>query len=78
MDADGSLEQIDQGDYNIYTDGIKLLQGDLTKLEVSENNHKLYHAHAQSSTGTPEAPGKTRETVDKAEQYLKSSLTPYG
>jgi hypothetical protein len=73
MDTAGSLEQIDQGDYNLYCEGVHILQGDRS-LEVPEERLKLYKSY---SAGLPEAPVKPGETADKAEQYLKTSLTQY-
>ncbi|QRV74438.1 polyphosphoinositide phosphatase [Ceratobasidium sp. AG-Ba] len=74
MDTIGSFEQIDQDDYDIYYGGVKLLQGDLTGLEVPEKCIKLYNSYSATPS---EAPAKPRESFDRAEQYLKSGLTPY-
>ncbi|KAG9105229.1 phosphatidylinositol-3,5-bisphosphate 5-phosphatase [Ceratobasidium sp. 392] len=72
MDTAGSLEQIDQEDYDLYYKGVQILQGDLSELEVPEKCLKLYKSY---SAGPPEAPVKPRDSVDKAEQYLKTQYT---
>ncbi|KAG8741719.1 phosphatidylinositol-3,5-bisphosphate 5-phosphatase [Ceratobasidium sp. 414] len=74
MDTAGSLEQIDQDDYYLYCEGVRVLHGDLSELEVPEKCLKIYESYANS---TSEAPAKPRESVDRAEQYLKGILTQY-
>jgi ubiquitin len=74
MDTVGSLEQIDQDDYDLYCQGVELVQGNLSEPEVPEKCLKLYKAY---SAVPSEAPAKPRESFDRAEQYLKSSLTHY-
>lgn len=77
MDTTGSYEQIDQDDYDLYSHEVRIGHGALDDLDVPEKCLKLYNTYAQSTTGPPEAPARTRETVDKAQQYLNSSLTQY-
>ncbi|KAG9103896.1 phosphatidylinositol-3,5-bisphosphate 5-phosphatase [Ceratobasidium sp. 370] len=74
MDTAGSLEQIDRDDYYLYCEGVRVLHGDLSELEVPEKCLKLYESYAAVPS---EAPAKPKESADRAEQYLKGILTHY-
>ncbi|KAG8751052.1 phosphatidylinositol-3,5-bisphosphate 5-phosphatase [Ceratobasidium sp. 428] len=72
MDTTGSLEQIDQEDYDLYCEGVQILQGDLSELEVPEKCLKLYKSY---SAGPSEGSVRPRESIDRAEQYLRTQYT---
>ncbi|CAE6469140.1 unnamed protein product [Rhizoctonia solani] len=74
MDTAGSIEQIDQDDYSLYLREVQIGHGHIDDLDVPEKCHKLYNTYAQSAAGPPEVAARTKETLDKARQYVNSSL----
>ncbi|KAF8704649.1 SacI homology domain, partial [Rhizoctonia solani] len=73
IDTAGSVK-IDQKDYNIYLHEVQIGHGEIDDLDVPEACLRRYDAHAQSAARPLEVASEAKETLDKTQQYLNSSL----
>ncbi|QRW17392.1 polyphosphoinositide phosphatase [Rhizoctonia solani] len=61
-------------DYNIYLHEVQIGHGEIDDLDVPEACLRRYDAHAQSAARPLEVASEAKETLDKTQQYLNSSL----
>ncbi|CAE6359255.1 unnamed protein product [Rhizoctonia solani] len=74
MDTAGSVEQIDQKDYSLYLHEVRIGHGEIGDLDVPEACLRRYDAHVKNAARPPEVASEAKETLDKTQQYLNSSL----